>query len=387
MATFLHALSFALALALATTLAAAQAEFCQINSICFALDQSPSISRKEYARIQDFTIGVANALAARTSRTLYSAFGFSLTANTIQTGTMDLAATFIPAVLKSMPHSPHTNIYEGITACFDEVVGDPGNRVIVLLTDGVETRGEPSISLVPQIRAAGVSLVSVAVGDKTDVDNLQQLATRPDFFIQTTFQTLPDDAVIVTDKSCEVVDVPKTPIDPPTNGGPAPPTAAPPAIVIPNPMTGGPTCDKAADKCDFKFHGVIGVPMYNANGPADRHFSAKVVSKKDEILGVLNTNDVIPQFIGDNGTAKNVTMYGMPSFDPTAFKPFPLRSGRHSGVGHQTWHGDQSEIVRNKCVRLYFTSYQTLSDDRYRNVVGNMHVTMAANKCVVFRTV
>ena len=147
-------------------------------------------------------------------------------------------------------------------------------------------------------------------------------------------------------------------------------------------------CEQAYKNCDFRFSGyAYGVPeFYIDNYVVDRAFTPKIVSKvPGEILGVLNSNNITPEFIFNYG-AKPITHFGNPNFTPTHFKPFSIKYTKGSGIGHQTFHGNQLHVARGKCVRVYFTSYQLLKY-HYGPVKENKNnVPKYKNKCVVFKT-
>ena len=145
-------------------------------------------------------------------------------------------------------------------------------------------------------------------------------------------------------------------------------------------------CQRAFDDCHFTFIDAgRDVPGFRLR-PQDQAITSRVVSKnRDEFLGVLNTNGIIPEFVQPDGRGIEIINFGMPHFTPTHFKPFFIpRSG--SGVGHQTFIGNQLSVARGKCVRIFFTEYQLLRSfdgDVIRNRNG---VPRSENSCVVFLT-
>ena len=132
--------------------------------------------------------------------------------------------------------------------------------------------------------------------------------------------------------------------------------------------------------------GFRSIPTFRIGGPPDIAFTSRIVSKDPrEIIGILNTNDVVPEFILRNGAAVRITHFGSQRFTPTHFKPFAIPRTIGSGVGHQTFHGDQLRIARGQCVRVFFTTFQVLKGVR-PPTVANVNVGREAFKCVVFRT-
>lgn len=145
-------------------------------------------------------------------------------------------------------------------------------------------------------------------------------------------------------------------------------------------------CAAAYRACDFAFEGYPNVPTFDASGKQDTPFTNRIVARNGQVLGVLNTNNIIPEFLFPGGIAKPITYFGSQPFTPTHFKPFSLGKAKGSGIGHQTYHGDQSRIVRHKCVRVFFSTYQVLKSLYKPSVIANINVNRYDNKCVVFRT-
>lgn len=152
--------------------------------------------------------------------------------------------------------------------------------------------------------------------------------------------------------------------------------------------TSGVDCHSAFRECDFRFSGFVNVvPTFSIGGRANTPFTPRIISTvRGEHLGVLNTNNIIPEFVFD-GATHPITSFGSQRFTPTHFKPFSIPTAhRFSGVGHQTFQGNQLSVATGKCIRLYFTHYQLLNPTT-GVVVGNRNnVPRSENKCVVFRT-
>ena len=133
---------------------------------------------------------------------------------------------------------------------------------------------------------------------------------------------------------------------------------------VPSPDT---DCESASAACLLEFAGAgSGIPEFDVQPKKpDSLFTPIIVSKDPtQLLGVINTNDIVPEFIiGDD--AKNITEFGKQNFTDTHFKPFWNNETFGSGIGHQTFQSDQAEISKGKCVRIYFSHFQAL-----RNVNG-----------------
>lgn len=337
-------------------------EKCLLNSVCFVLDRSGSVTNF-YDNIQTFSVNAANEIGRRTTGTTYSAYGFNSISVEIQAPTSDLNLVFIPAIEAPVFPSGGTRILSGFQSCFDAIKDESGNRVIVLVTDGMDD-GSAS-TLLPQIRNEDISVVTVGIGNGVNVAHLQSLATTPDFYVQATPNNLVAIAESVVDKSCVIPSVTNSP--------------------EPTPMDSG--CQMAYDECEFMFEGQDDVPVYPVTGVPDRVFTDTIVSRNDPTVGVLNTNGIIAEFIMDDGSATEITQFASPRFTPTHFKPLSRTNNPiMSGVGHQTFHGNQETVARNKCVRLFFTTFQTVSHGPNPRVLDNVNAEKEDNKCVVFET-
>lgn len=508
-------------------------ETCPIDSVCFAMDQSGSIFLN-YGAIQNFVIEVAREIESRSFGTLFSAYGFSNSVTTIQTSTSQLETLFVPAITASGPPSGSTNMYAGLNGCFNDIAGQPGNKVIILLTDGQDNAFPLASSLAPVIKDAGITIVTVGIGAGVSIPYLEQLASTPDFFIQLTFSTLPSEVVSLSQMTCDAVegspepsetpdqgmeplvsetpvytpeisetpeetvepsavetpdftpDVGETPIftaeetfeptiseTPLVSESPEPsitplvsetplvldtpePSETPdvsgtPVIESPVPsetpvvfdtpipseepfpsetpivsetpvvtetpivsetpiVTATPivsetpvvtqtpdvpitppaldACEQAYQDCDFAFLNTPVVPTFTLGGNPDKPFTPRIVSRiPGEVVGVLNTNGIIPEFIEPDGSVQLITSTpANPMFAPTQFKPLSIPDDIGSGVGYQTFQGNQLFEARNRCVRLFITSFQILETMPPFSVVGNVNADRTDNKCVVFRT-
>ncbi|KAI0558481.1 hypothetical protein FGB62_207g010 [Gracilaria domingensis] len=141
------------------------------------------------------------------------------------------------------------------------------------------------------------------------------------------------------------------------------------------------SCEVAFDECEFTFDGESELATFSIDGPPDKSFTPVVVAKDPDVhLGTLNSNNVVPEFIEDDG-AFPITDFGSQPFAPTQFKPYYIWQEQGSGIGHQTFHGDQQELSRGRCIRIFFTDIQL------KDPASNLnHVPRSENKCVVFRT-
>lgn len=354
---------------------------CPLNHICFALDQSGSISG-DYGGIKAFTVGAARTLSNGTVRPFFSAVGFSDNSNYISAPTKDVTK-FIAAIYKSSILGGSTNMGDGLSQCYTYVENKNGNRVIVLVTDGIDNGPNSAEDLVNSKKSSGVSLVTVGIGNRIDTKFLKRIATSPKFYIPVADPSV-DISFILSSTICQVIPPQNSPSPKPSssvNIAPKSPSPSPTFISISS------SCAAAYTACDFKFSGYSSVPIFGIFGPPDIPFSTNIVSRVGPRIGIVNMNGIIPEFINPDGTIVPINMEGFPRLTPTHFKPFVINGSMFkSGIGHQTFDGNQLIVSRKRCIRVYFTSYQTLTSGPMPSVISNVMVSKSDNKCVVFKT-
>lgn len=324
--------------------------------MCYAIDQSGSMTDSLYEQEQDFVIQIARFIE-HFSRTppLKSAIAFSGSAKTIQAPTLDCHA-FKDAVEAPRLFSDGTFISSAINLCAREMEHAEGNKIIVLLTDGMTDAAdiENTLDAAKDAEKKGMKIVTIGMGDGISEDLLTDIASDPSLFINTSFESLQEKVPLVAERICDAGD------------------------------TQCSKCEDAYDDCEFRFAGKLRLPTFNVTGEADMAFTTRIIPKDVSYgLGMLNSNNIIPEFIHDDGTSMEIIEFGSQRFSAHHFKPFWVAQDRGSGIGHETFHGDQEEQAKNRCVRLFFTHYQEI---RQNGVVNQNNVPRSQKKCVVFRT-
>lgn len=357
----------------------AKTEFCPINSVCFAIDHSGSISPPQYVQELKFVGNIATEISKRSTNTLYSAYGFSSGSFLMQSSTKDLKGEFLPKVLNFKKITGGTKMRQGMQNCFDEIKGNGGNRLIVLITDGSDRSKPDALSIAPTIKSTGISIVTVGIGNKIEEQYLKDIASGPGSFIKSDdFSSLLKNVIDVVEHSCKVVSSPKPKPSKKPSKKPKKPK-----------RKGGDGCARAYRNCGFAFEGKRKVPTFSVTGKPDVAFTSLIVSRtKGEKLGVLNTNGIVPEFISKDGSSRPITSFASPPFTPTHFKPLTIAghgSMDGSGIGHQTYHGDQEMLARHRCIRVWFTTYQVFTGKNPPQV-NNINVDKSDKKCVVFKS-
>lgn len=346
---------------------------CDITNVCFLIDQSGSIRTTEYEKEKNFVNSIATELKKINQGIRLSATAFASSAVVIQEPTTDLNV-FTTTVNGPRQASGGTAMSAGLSSCYNSLKSLSGNRIIVLVTDGAPNSKPSTTAVAKQIRSEkDMYLVTVAVQTGgSSADFLKNtIAHSPQFAIESEFAKLPEVVQKVVQNVCTVV------------------------VVDGNDGNDGndsnddeKDCVRAYKACIFKFKGELGLAKYDiAPDSPDRAFTPPIVPKDStKHVGVLNTNGIVPEFLGQS--AEPITSFGSQRFTPTHFKPFWISKKYGSGIGHQTFHGDQATLAMDKCVRVYFTSFQVINNQNgSKNVVENRsNVPRSENACVVFRT-
>ena len=227
--------------------------------------------------------------------------------------------------------------------------------MIVLVTDG---NGGNPLSVRNQIVSDDIKVVTVGIGSGVNENLLKMLAARENFFISVTdTDDLVKKSIKVPDETCKAA----------SKKG---------------------TYQEAYEDCDFQFKGSMDVPEYKIDGTPDMAFTDMIVSRTAPRVGVLNTNGIDVEFISEEDKAIPITTFGNPRLTPTHFKPFTLPYlSYESGIGHQTFTGNQLAISKNRCVRIFFSHYQTITMGVNPHVIANVNAQKEDKKCVVFKTV
>lgn len=188
-------------LVLATTV---YAEDCNPANICFAMDESGSISSADFTIEKDVVNQMAQDFAARASSASFSAVGFDNVASVVSNPTTDLAL-FQSAISNNPQSGGGTASGSALTLCSSLLANSADPRIIVLLTDGRDNTGIMGVSVSDDIKMDGTMIITIGIGNDVLPGDLQEIASRPEFFIyETDFQALMNDVSNLVDEICEV---------------------------------------------------------------------------------------------------------------------------------------------------------------------------------------
>ena len=184
-------------------------ESCDIRAICYALDQSGSISDAHYKVLQQFTVRTARGfdkLGDPRVRTKYAAVAFSFESVLIAPPTEELERVFVPAIQGPERLRSSTNIYAGLMDCYEILEAqEAGARALILITDGHHNRG--GVNPIDEIKRDNIAVVSVGVGNAINATALSAWATKPRFFVPASFDNLATLGIDVVQAACDAVDI------------------------------------------------------------------------------------------------------------------------------------------------------------------------------------
>eukprot|EP00181_Compsopogon_caeruleus_P003254 CAMPEP_0184685160 /NCGR_PEP_ID=MMETSP0312-20130426/17911_1 /TAXON_ID=31354 /ORGANISM="Compsopogon coeruleus, Strain SAG 36.94" /LENGTH=346 /DNA_ID=CAMNT_0027138981 /DNA_START=48 /DNA_END=1088 /DNA_ORIENTATION=- len=330
------ALNLAVGLVTVSLWALGISQLCTINNICFAIDESGSISDTQFTAETNVVLGVARALdmisKARGTQTKYAAIDFGATESTVSSLT-DLAS-----FEQNVSHNPHrkdpdTLYAPALERCGSLLSGASGVRTIVLVTDGVPSDGTAAIAAANALKSMpNTFVITVGVGLSSGASLLQSLASGPGFYAEaSSFSDL---------KVQEVV-----------------------RAICPEPK-----CPASA-YCRFRLT------------------SGGIIQRKDNsfIVGVVGGSREASILVG--GSFVRISQWSpaglRQNFSPSFFKTFALAvPSMRSGVGYETAQQNQNEFIDLACVRLPFAAYQIINTAGF--VIDNVN-TNDPRECVEFQ--
>eukprot|EP00178_Gracilaria_changii_P014406 TRINITY_DN40610_c0_g1_i1.p1 TRINITY_DN40610_c0_g1~~TRINITY_DN40610_c0_g1_i1.p1 ORF type:complete len:334 (-),score=43.14 TRINITY_DN40610_c0_g1_i1:457-1458(-) len=173
---------FTLVLLLGLLRLASSQSSCVPLNVCFAIDESGSISPTEFMQQTEALVAIAELLTTFAPGSTLSAVGFSTSAELVQAPTTDINGIFIPAIEANPQIGSSTSSGSGLLLCQTQLAGASDPRIIVLLTDGVDNETPFGTAVAPDIQNDGITIATVGVGDGINTADLQTIASSPDLF-------------------------------------------------------------------------------------------------------------------------------------------------------------------------------------------------------------
>lgn len=219
-------LAFTLGVALVASVCG-QGRVCPTANICYAIDESGSINSSEFQEQTDALVAITNQFSQLAGGSSFSAVGFSTTAEVVSAPTTDVTA-FNNALTNNPQVRSRTSSGSGLELCREQLnsVSDP--RIILLFTDGQDNVNPRGTAVAPGIKADGITIATVGVGNNVNVNDLQAIATRPDLYTSVSdFSMLASSVSNIVDALCTAVSPSPSPSATPSSTPSATPSVTP----------------------------------------------------------------------------------------------------------------------------------------------------------------
>ena len=212
--TVIAALAAASLLLLAGAATAAE-RICPPTNLCFALDESGSIAPADFTIQANAVNAIVDQFATLSPQSAFSAVGFSATAELLVSLTTNRVA-FRAAIMANPQTGRTTSSGAGLNLCLEQIRNAAQPRVVVLLSDGADNVNARGVDVAPTLKAAGITITTVGIGNGINRADLTAIATRPDLFVPVAnFEALPTKINEIANMLC--VDPTPTPSRTPSN--------------------------------------------------------------------------------------------------------------------------------------------------------------------------
>lgn len=176
---------------------------CGSPSVCFSIDQTRTVV-PQYDSVREFMGTTAMFISDISAEATFSAYGFAGTSNEIQGPTTDLTGTFIPSLQKEPESAGLTNTFSRLNDCKIAVEGAKGRKAIVLLSDGRDYGHPRALTLVPELEAAGIKVVVVAITKRAPLSCLRHIGSDGAFTKIKKFSQLTNKKRLVKELACDL---------------------------------------------------------------------------------------------------------------------------------------------------------------------------------------
>lgn len=149
---------------------------CPKAAVCYAIDESGSITRSDFDRQANVLVGLTSVFELLAPGSTYAVAGFADQAHIIQAATPDVDK-ITSALLSNKQKRGGTASGTGLNQCYELIKSYAGPKVIVIVTDGVDNRSPKGTEVDDLIKAQGFRIVSVGVGTGVFVPDLLDIAS------------------------------------------------------------------------------------------------------------------------------------------------------------------------------------------------------------------
>lgn len=152
---------------------------CQKANLCYAVDESGSIKKSDFERQANVLVGLTSTFDALAPNSMYSVAGFADVSEVVQSATFD-ADMVMDSLRDNKRSKGQTASGAGIMGCYNLIKHLNGPKIIVLVTDGEDTRDPKGVDVEEEVKDSGVKIVSVGITKNINAPELLEIASPND---------------------------------------------------------------------------------------------------------------------------------------------------------------------------------------------------------------
>lgn len=238
------------ALAIVSVGKAVPPRICPTLNLCYAIDESGSIDNAEFVMQTEALVSITEQFSQLAGGTVFSAVGFSNDASLISRPTSNVAA-FTQILKDNQQMGGSTSSGSGLELCEQQIGNLADPRVILLFTDGVDSPTQTGVTAALGIRARGITIATVGVGNGVNEGVLRnEIASSPDLFTSVSdFSALQANIAAIVDALCRAAPVTPTPSPSASPSLTASPSASPSVSASPSASPSPSTSEAAVPPC------------------------------------------------------------------------------------------------------------------------------------------
>lgn len=177
---------------------------CRSTNLCFALDESGSISILNFQLMAKTVIDIVDRYNNIAPGTNFAAVSFGFSAEVVSNLTSN-----VDNFKASISENEHTfafteHIGDALRLCSELLSEENGQQVILVFADGQDGQGE-ALEAAAELQERGVTIATVGIGSGADRELLQDIASTQSLYTDVSdFSNLADSISKITDTICIV---------------------------------------------------------------------------------------------------------------------------------------------------------------------------------------
>lgn len=184
-----------------STFKTSRVKTCPPANICYAVDESSSLSSKSFSLQTTALISLTQSLSQSLPDSLFSAVSFATTASLLIPLNSDLLL-FTSLLASNTQSGGATSSGSALLLCAD-ILANRENPVIILVTDGRDNVGPKGVDEYEKVKEQGITIASVGVGDGADGSSLREMASYTNLYIGVdSFDVLAEEIVHIAHNLC-----------------------------------------------------------------------------------------------------------------------------------------------------------------------------------------